>query len=103
MELPREYGKLHPTFHASVLKLHHGELPAKCQPVPIAADDVEFEVDKVLQKRVHGNRVEYLILWKGYPLHEATWEPASHLSNAKRAVALFEHQGVRTRKHKSNL
>ncbi len=52
----------------------------------VAPEQPEFEVDMLLQKRFYRNRVEYLVLWKGYPPHEATWEPLEHLSNAKEAV-----------------
>ena len=27
-------------------------------------------------------RKEYLVLWSGYSLDDATWEPASHFSSA---------------------
>jgi hypothetical protein len=30
-------------------------------------DDGEFAIRKLLQKRQHGNRTEYLVFWKGYP------------------------------------
>ncbi len=26
--------------------------------------------------------IQYLILWKGYPVHEATWEPVEQLDGA---------------------
>ena len=39
-------------------------------------DDV-FEVERVLKRRKGGTEV--LILWKGYPLSEATWEPVTNL------------------------
>lgn len=58
----------------------------------------EFEVDRVLAKRAHKNSFEYLVLWKGYAPHEATWEPLENLSNAMDRVREFESTGVRTRK-----
>lgn len=35
-----------------------------------------YEVEKILDHRIHRSRKEYLIKWLGYPLHDATWEPA---------------------------
>lgn len=50
-----------------------------------------FEVDSILAKRGTTRRgMEYLVSWKGYPLWEATWEPASSLQAASKAVRLFE-------------
>jgi len=31
-----------------------------------------------------------LVKWRGYPEWEMTWEPASHLSNARRAMEEYE-------------
>ena len=41
-------------------------------------DKEEWEVERILRKREckQGRHqvVQYLVLWKGFPLHEATWE-----------------------------
>ena len=44
----------------------------------------EFEVDKILDHRYIGRtkRIQYLVSWKGYPIHEATWEPIENLDGA---------------------
>ena len=68
-------------------------------PAPIALEDegpaVEFEVERVLGKRQGRGRAgaQYLVRWKGYGAHEDTWEPASHLANAKEKIAEFEARG----------
>uniref|UniRef100_A0A915B216 Chromo domain-containing protein n=1 Tax=Parascaris univalens TaxID=6257 RepID=A0A915B216_PARUN len=38
----------------------------------------EYEVDEVLNVKGQGNKRQYLVKWKGYPLSESTWEPRSH-------------------------
>ena len=47
--------------------------------------DEEYEVEKVLDKRVKkGNTVEYLVKWKNYDdPDDNTWEPADNLREAK--------------------
>ena len=54
--------------------------------------DEEYEVEKVLEKRVQaGNQVEYLVKWKGYDdPDDNTWEPADNLREAKVAIDMFE-------------
>ena len=54
--------------------------------------DEEYEVEKVLDKRVQvGNQVEYLVKWKGYDdPDDNTWEPADNLREAKVAIDMFE-------------
>ena len=32
---------------------------------------------------------EYLILWKGYPAHEMTWEPEDNVANAPEKIAEY--------------
>jgi len=42
-------------------------------------DDGEFAIKKLLQKRTHGRRTEYLVFWKGYPITDATWQYRSKI------------------------
>ena len=56
----------------------------KVEPPPpvLAGDTLEYEVEGILRHQGTGARRWYLVLWKGYPLTKATWEPESHLTNA---------------------
>ena len=42
-------------------------------------EEKQYEVEKVVNKRVHKGKVEYLLKWKGYPSDENTWEPEDSL------------------------
>jgi len=52
----------------------------------------EYEVETILDKKLHHNKPLYLVKWKGYPLHDATWEPLSNLTNAMDLVSEFNNQ-----------
>ena len=82
---------VHPWFHSSLLKPHHGPIP---EPVELAVEgepgQEEYEVQSILDRRVARNRIEYLVQWKGYGAEDNTWEPLSNLKNAQVAVAEFE-------------
>ena len=52
-------------------------------PSPIAIEgEEEDEVKGILQHKGEGASCRYLVLWKDYPLTEASWEPVSHLEHA---------------------
>ena len=78
--------QIHHIFHISKLKhyIHSEEFLREVElPPPIlVGDTLEYEVEGILWHQ--GTRAwhRYLVLWKGYPLTEATWEPESHLTNA---------------------
>ena len=38
-----------------------------------------YEIESIIGKRYNHRRIEYLILWRGFPEEEATWESESHL------------------------
>ena len=38
-----------------------------------------YTVEKVLDRRLAGKEVEYLVKWRGWKRSEATWEPQAHL------------------------
>jgi hypothetical protein len=98
LELPRTL-KIHPVINISNLKEYHDgveKFPDRPlvlnRPDPVAVEDSGspiFEVDKILDHRKIGNkhkRIQYLVSWKGYPIHEATWEPIENLDGALESV-----------------
>jgi hypothetical protein len=54
------------------------DVSAKELGVKIPSDG-EYAISKLIDKRTRGNRTEYLVHWKGYPIGEATWEYRSKL------------------------
>ena len=50
----------------------------------------EYEVEKIIGKKMNGNSKEYLIKWKGYSENESTWEPESNLENARLSIEKYE-------------
>ena len=64
--------------------IHSEEFLREVEPPPpvLVGDTMEYKVEGILRHQGKGARRCYLVLWKGYPLHEATWEPESHLANA---------------------
>jgi len=89
--------KSHPVFHFSKLRPYNSnpvdEFPRRSLPPdpPILSDGhLEYEVDRILDKRRNRGRTEYLVQWKGYSDDEITWEPPSHLKNARIAIRDYE-------------
>ena len=53
---------------------------------------VEYVVEKILDKRTRRDRIEYLVDWRGQGIHERSWEPLSHLTNAMALVDEYESE-----------
>lgn len=89
--------QIHPVFHVSLLKPYVETPPGierniEKPPDPVIHnEELEYEVDKILDKRIHRRRVEYLVKWKGYPEYDSTWEPIRHLDNAPAAIEEYEN------------
>ena len=83
-----EEWKIHPVFHVSLLKDWRTANLQEDQPVPTDdAPDVEepyYEIQKILRwRKIKRNKKiikECLILWKDYPVEEASWVQASQFS-----------------------
>ena len=92
--------KIHPVIHIRYLlrpreaKRFPHRLSDYKPPPTIINNEPEYEVEKILKKRVRkygkGSRVEYLIHWKGYPSEEDTWEPLRSLTHCGELVKQFE-------------
>ena len=94
LELPQHFG-LHDVFHASLLEIYHPSgIPGRHSSPPLPVElstGEEYEVDQILDSRMRRRQLQYLVLWKGYPISEATWEPVTHLQHAPEALRDF-HQ-----------
>ena len=86
LELPPGW-KIHSTFHVSNLRRYYTsqEFVRTEQPPPpiLIEDHLEYEVEAILRHRGQGRHRRYLVMWKGYPLTEATWEPLSSFTHSQ--------------------
>ena len=56
-------------------------------PSPIMVEGhEEYEVEAILRHKGKGARRLYQVLWKGFPITKASWEPESHLANAPQVL-----------------
>ena len=78
--------RIHPVFHISNLKRFNQStefVRVERPPSPIVIEgEEEYEVEGILRHKGKGASHRYLVLWKGYPLTEASWELVSHLEHA---------------------
>ena len=97
LDLP-PHMKVHPVFHISQLKLYRRPSDAsrtyeKPETVIVNEGAEEFEVDEIIhhrkRKRGRKTKIEYLIVWKGYPVHESTWEPEENVANAPEKIVEY--------------
>ena len=65
----------------------------KPEPINTDSGDIEFEVEEIInhKKRRCGRQteIEYLIVWKGYPTHEMTWELEQNVDNAAEKISEY--------------
>ena len=89
LDLPPAW-RVHPVFHVSNLKrwtqskeFEREERP----PSPMMVEGhEEYEVEAILRHKGKGARCLYQVLWKGFPITEASWEPELHLANAPQVM-----------------
>ena len=68
-------------------------------PSPIVVDgEEESELDAVLMHKGTSAWRVYHVLWQGYPITEASWEPELHLHNAPQILKDYlRHVATMTR------
>ncbi len=63
-------------------------------------DDKEYEVEAIIDSAVYGQQANnsqmpglyYLVLWKGYPEEENTWEPSSAVIYLRKLINTFHKE-----------
>jgi hypothetical protein len=50
----------------------------------------EYEVDKILDKRIRDGMIAYKIQWISFPASDATWEPIENLEKCQDMITEFE-------------
>ena len=97
LELPPSI-RVHPVFHISLLEKYRPNVtqfrhrtPPRPPPVIINDHplDDEYEVEQILDDKTTRQRRHFLVKWKGYPIHESTWESEGNLANAHRAITQY--------------
>jgi len=98
---------IHNTFHISLLEPYQdNRFPSQIKepppPMQIEGED-EYELDEIIDSRLHYHQLQYRAKWKGYsPEHDKVWYPAENLNNAEHTVQRFHRRypgkpGVDTR------
>lgn len=95
LDLPKTL-RVHPVFHIDRLSLWkgnevNGKLPPPPEPVEVEGEE-EYEVEEVLDSKVHGKGLRYLVKWKGYDESENSWEPASNLKHTQARLKEFHRK-----------
>ena len=95
LKLPKNL-RIHHVFHVSLLKCccldtivsQHHTIPL---PIITLYGDLEYEVYKILDSKFLGRwkKLYYLVSWEGYRREENSWELATNLENAPKAIAEF--------------
>ena len=91
--------KIHDVFHVSLLEQYHypefeTQLAKIKAPSPLIIIDntLEFEVEQILDSRIHRDKVQYLVHWKGYSDNDHTWKPWTNLTNCVKLVIKFHEE-----------
>jgi len=85
---------IHNTFHISLLELYKdNRFPSQIKepppPIQIEGED-EYELDDIIDSRLHYNELQYRAKWKGYsPEHDKVWYPPENFNNAEHTVLRF--------------
>ena len=94
LDLPKSI-KIHPVVNVSRVRLYTSQVKGqkKAPPKPVIIEgEEEFEVEKIINKRIVRGKEKFLVQWKGYTAEADTWESRENLKNAKELVEEFERE-----------
>ena len=87
--------KIHPVFHVSLLEprskdTFSNQRQEAPQPIEIDGED-HYEVEEILDSRIHRGNLQYLVHWLGYEEADRSWEPLSNLNGCEEAIKEFHN------------
>ena len=97
LALPDDW-KIHPVFHVSLLKTWkaadvHEEQPVSHDDIP-EIEEPYWEIERLLRwRKIKKNKKiikECLVLWKGFPVEEASWVQAEQFSHLEQIQQYIE-------------
>ena len=94
LELPAAI-KIHPVVNISQIVMYKGQIEGQylVPPPPVEiGEEQEYEVEKILNKKLFREKTWYLVQWKGYTVEEDMWEKEEDLENVVEAIKEFEVQ-----------
>ena len=81
--------RVHSVFYAFMLQLCDQFILLQTQATLIELDE-EYEVERILDKKMINETVHYLVKWKRYNISESTWESKMNLRNCVWMLQQFE-------------
>lgn len=95
--LPAKYDRLHDVFPVNLLEPWHHRDGDEPLPMPDLADDDEWEVEELRNKRRIDGEEVFLVKWLGWLSEYNQWVSRQDLKNAPRLLAKFERDHSRKR------
>ena len=78
LDLKEYKGRKYDVFPVGLLEPYReSSIPGRSDPPvpPVGDEEDEYELEDVLDSKVEGRVVKYLVRWKGYSPDDITWEP----------------------------
>ena len=94
LELPKSI-RIHPVVNVSRVWLYKPQVEGqkKTPPKPVIIEgEEEFEMKKILNKRIVWGKEKFLVWWKRYTAEEDIWENRKNLGNTKELVEEFKRE-----------
>ena len=94
LELPSSI-KIHSVVNVSQVQLYRPQVEGQKKTLPkpvIIEGEKEFEIEKILNKRIVRGKKKFLVQWKGYIAEGDTWKSRENLKNMKELVEEFERE-----------
>ena len=81
-------------FHVNLLKpVEQNDIPGHNPPPPPAIEiegDEVYEVNEIIDSKLFGRTLKFLVNWKGYGPEDNTWEPLSNLDGSAQAIKDYQ-------------